>query len=270
MIFIVDNILAWVGGKCALSDQITKWFPRHRVYVDVFGGGGNMFLNKPPSPVEVYNDINDRLVNFWRVLQTDAHQLYLKSLSEGWLASRKIGNECLTPSADPLEDAFRFFYLNRHSFCGKTDAFSSRNDVEKYGCDHHLSYLNKLNQFKRFSQRLKHVLIEMQDFETIIKRFDDRDVFFYCDPPYVQGGEMYEDVVGGKSWTLVDFDRLVQILKTIKGKAMVSYDRRDWADAIGWQTEEITRTNRMNRTKDHHCNQKTEYISMNYQIQSRL
>lgn len=61
VIFITLAILPWVGGKQALFKTIIKRFPadyRRRTYVEVFGGGGTMLLNKDRSVKEIFNDAN--------------------------------------------------------------------------------------------------------------------------------------------------------------------------------------------------------------------
>ncbi|GIW05154.1 MAG: hypothetical protein KatS3mg059_1774 [Thermomicrobiales bacterium] len=58
----------WFGGKGRLVHRIIALMPPHRIYVEPFGGAATVLLNKPPSPVEVYNDVDEGLVGFFRVL----------------------------------------------------------------------------------------------------------------------------------------------------------------------------------------------------------
>jgi DNA adenine methylase len=44
----------------------------HRVYIEPFGGAANVLLRKRKSEVEVYNDLDSRIVNFFRVLRDEA------------------------------------------------------------------------------------------------------------------------------------------------------------------------------------------------------
>jgi len=59
----------WFGGKGKMVKKLLPLIPQHKIYVEVFGGGASLLFAKEPSPVEVYNDLNSDLVNFFRVLR---------------------------------------------------------------------------------------------------------------------------------------------------------------------------------------------------------
>lgn len=61
--------ITWFGGKGMMASKILPYFPEHHTYAEPFGGGASMLFAKPPSPVEVYNDMDSGLVNFFRVLR---------------------------------------------------------------------------------------------------------------------------------------------------------------------------------------------------------
>ncbi|MBB5466751.1 site-specific DNA-adenine methylase [Paraburkholderia sp. CI2] len=62
-------IIPWIGGKRRLADVLIPRFPAHSCYVEVFAGAAALFFMRPPAAVEVLNDVNDELVNLYRVVQ---------------------------------------------------------------------------------------------------------------------------------------------------------------------------------------------------------
>jgi len=81
-----------IGGKFNLLKALQPLVPPHHIYVEVFGGAANMLLNKPPSPVEVYNDIDSDLVNLFLVIRDRRKEfverfkliLYSRGLYKKW------------------------------------------------------------------------------------------------------------------------------------------------------------------------------------------
>ena len=61
--------LTYYGGKQQLASRIIRLIPEHRIYVEPFLGGGAVFWSKEPSPIEVINDANGEIVNFYDVLK---------------------------------------------------------------------------------------------------------------------------------------------------------------------------------------------------------
>lgn len=68
-------VLRYFGSKWRLAPWIISHFPKHHGYVEPFGGGCNLLLRKPPSKVEVYNDLDGDVVNFFRVLREKMPEL---------------------------------------------------------------------------------------------------------------------------------------------------------------------------------------------------
>ena len=67
--------------------------------------------------------------------------------------------------------------------------------------------------------RMANVIVENQDFETLIKQYDRPDTFFYVDPPYFSTENMYDVDFG---WN--DHVRLRDTLMSISGKFLLSYN----------------------------------------------
>ena len=62
---------SYYGGKQNLVATILPLFPKHTLYAEPFVGGGAVFWAKPPSDVEVINDVNRELINFYEVVQNE-------------------------------------------------------------------------------------------------------------------------------------------------------------------------------------------------------
>jgi DNA adenine methylase len=245
----------WFGGKAYLLDDILP-FPTHRTYIDVFGGSGVVLLNKVPAPREVYNDINGRLVNAFRCIQNRWMELVFLSDYKGAINARELFERYKEESPDPLEDAFRFFYINRHSYSGKNDTFAG---LHTYSKMQHNSYLNAIHQLPTLKERLKNVIIESSDFRRMFERFDAPDTLFYVDPPYYKGGDQYEKGIGGEPWTEEDLEDLYEILGGIEGKFILSIDKK--VIGVGWRSRPIER---INRASEKERKVEIEYVIRNF------
>jgi len=258
----MKSCLMWFGGKLNMLDDLFP-FPEHDIFIDVFGGSGVVLLSKIPSNYEIYNDLNERLYNFWVVIKNRCEEVkYLCNL-KGDIESRKLFEMYKLPSEDSLEDAFRFFYVNRHSYSGQNDGFIGRGDKRPK----HKYYLNELERLSDISERLKYVRIENQDFKQLIKRFNEPRVLLYVDPPYFKGGDEYEKGIGGIEWTDKDQKDLYNILLDFKGLFVLSIDNKDFYHNDNWFYQEIIRTNHSaSHFIDGKRSKSIEYIIRNFDI----
>ena len=69
------------------------------------------------------------------------------------------------------------------------------------------------------SERLKKVVIENKDFESLIRNYDRPNAFFYCDPPYFKTEHYYD-----AAFSEADHKRLKQCLSSIKGRLILFYN----------------------------------------------
>src|SRR5690606_29888203 len=99
--------LRYHGGKWRLAKWIISHFPQHRIYTEVFGGGGSVLLQKQRCYAEVYNDKWDIVVNVFQVLRDNPEQL--RRALELTPFSRTEFNTCgdvdLAAITDPVEKA---------------------------------------------------------------------------------------------------------------------------------------------------------------------
>ncbi len=206
--------LAYIGGKNRIAKQIIATFPKHTTYVEPFAGGAQVFFRKEPSKVEVLNDLNDEIVNFFRICQRHHDDLirYLKFIlvSRRWFALVDAENpDALTD----MERAARFFYLQKNAFAGLVN-----------GRRYHLTVIDSPNfkpdkipeLIEKAHKRLARVQIECLPYSKILDRFDRPTTLFYLDPPYL-GRTLYRF-----NFTDDDFVSLAERLKAIKGKFVLS------------------------------------------------
>ena len=103
-----------MGGKTTYVEEILAHFPEHRRYVEPFGGSAAVLLNKLRSYIEVYNDLDDDVVQFFRVLRNRREELqqwlarapFSRSVYETWVREHYNGHR----PDDEIERAGRWFY----------------------------------------------------------------------------------------------------------------------------------------------------------------
>jgi DNA adenine methylase len=206
--------LPYIGGKRAIAKQIIAVFPKHRTYVEPFAGGAQVFFHKEPSKVEVLNDLDGEMVNFFRVCQQHYEELlrYLRFM----LVSRKWHE--LLKATDPatltdVQRAARHLYLLKNSYAGLIRSLN-------YKC--HVVQPPGLNPerlpetIEETHKRLARVQLENLPYETVLKRFDRPDTLFYLDPPYF-GLKLYRH-----NLTTADFEKMAERLAGLKAKFVLS------------------------------------------------
>ncbi|MCB0082881.1 MAG: DNA adenine methylase, partial [Caldilineaceae bacterium] len=126
--------IKWVGGKSKLSSIIVPLIPDHTCYVEVFGGAGWVLFRKEPSQVEVLNDLDGELINFFRVVQRNPRAL-IRSF-EWSLASREEFERLYyldSSTMNEIERAHRFYYIIMASWGGEFGSARFQTSITDYG-----------------------------------------------------------------------------------------------------------------------------------------
>jgi DNA adenine methylase len=235
--------LRYFGGKWNLAPWIISHFPPHVAYVEPFGGGASVLLRKPVSFVEVYNDLNSRVVNFFRVLRENTVDLMEMltftpySREEYELAHHK--------SDDPVEDARRFVVLSGQGNrgAGTIDAGGWRWMKNANRAKTNAHDWTNMDHLMQIAQRFDGVQVENDDAFNVLQRYDSKNTLFYVDPPYLAStrcmrwqGDAYECELANNS----DHERLAQALHDLSGMVVLSgypsdlYNRlyADWRSEI--------------------------------------
>lgn len=236
----MDSPFAWPGGKRYLKKMLLTLIPEHKAYVEVFSGSAKLLFAKDPSKWEVMNDLNDDLINFFRVAKHRPAEL--AELFEHECIHATRFKELRTMEAHgELERALKFAYTVWWSYGGKGEHFAGHTiqQLDKMKLPVKKSLLVVRELLRKTSDRLANVLIDKRDFLDCLARYDSKQTFFYCDPPYMhfarngQYGPMpYEK-----------HKDLFRALKKIKGTFLLSYDDckevRELAAWAGFKTKTV-------------------------------
>ena len=206
--------LSYIGGKNRLAKRLIAIFPKHKTYVEAFAGGAQVFFRKEPSDVEVLNDLDGEIVNFYRVCQQHYEELlrYFRFM----VVSRRWFD--LLKKTDPtnltdIQRAARYLYLLRNSFASLVrNPVYHRNVVQPPSFN--LTGLPEL--IENAHKRLERVQLECAPYEEVLRRFDRPTTLFYCDPPY------YARKLYRHNLEEADFVTLAARLGELKGKFVLS------------------------------------------------
>jgi DNA adenine methylase len=160
--------IAWYGGKAYYAEWLIERFPDHRVYVEPFGGAANVLLRKPRSEVEVYNDVDDRVVNLFRVVRDPEQLERLRLLLALTPYARAEFADLLElpPTDDPVEKARRFFAICRQARGGlgmsklSRNAWATSKRTRRDMAEPVSKYLSAIEGLADVAARFRTVLIE--------------------------------------------------------------------------------------------------------------
>ena len=237
-----------VGNKTSILHILYAVFPpKYDRFIDVFGGSGSVLLGSPyPCNFEVYNDFDRNLVNLFRCMKErtmatirelgfcnlnsredfNALRDFFESekFEDKYLGEEQLLTELILPplEAEEMKEirtritkdydvrrAAMFLKLLRYSYSSGGKSYASQPfDIRRL-----------FDLIKQVESRMANVVVENQDFETLIKHYDRDGAFFYADPPYLSTEGMYE-----VSFNYDDHLRLKRTLEDVKGKFLLSYN----------------------------------------------
>lgn len=257
--------ITYYGGKLSLLKVILPLIPEHKVYTESFFGGGAVFFAKQPSAVEVINDTNNQVVNFYQIVQTDFKAL--KRKIEQTPFSRTTYTVAHTiykmPHLFPrLTQAWAFYVATTMGFSAIIGSWS----YDKYGKKCRRFYNKKMRFEDAIFDRLQFAEIECNDACSVIASRDSKQAFHYVDPPYVGANQGHYS-----GYSREDYKKLLETLIHVKGKFLLSSYGSDLLTEFtaqnGWHTKRIEKTITASKvTGGNKRLQKTEILTANYPI----
>jgi DNA adenine methylase len=257
--------LTYYGGKQKLSQLILSLIPKHNLYCEPFFGGGAIFFAKTPSAIEVINDTNGDLINFYKVIKNN-YKILAKEI-KATLHSREHHQTAKMVLGYPylfndVKRAWAIWVLANEGYASRLD--SSWGYDRKRNTSAKRLYYKREDFSKEYAERLEKAEIEKSDALNVIKTRDSKESFFYCDPPYFNAGMGHY-----KNYSEQDFENLLKLLSTIKGKFLLSSYPSDLLSKYirkhKWQTKEIEMPLSV-IAKYNSGKKKTEVLTANYKI----
>lgn len=228
------SIVTYYGGKQMMVPILLKLIPEHTLYCEPFFGGGALFFAKPKSKVEVINDLNGEVINFYRVVQKQFSEIEVEIKST--LHSRDSFRQARVVYENPdmftpVKRGWAFWTLTNEGFSSLLTSWGCAKDSSK-----EVSLDNKRKGFSiEYAHRLETVQVESGNALKVIDRCDSLESFFYLDPPYIGSNQGHY-----KGYTTADYLLLLERLSTLQGKFLLSsYPSPELSGFIekqNWQT----------------------------------
>lgn len=261
-------VLRWHGGKWKLAPRILPYFPQHRIYVEPFGGAGSMLMRKARVYAEVYNDLDEVVVNLFRVLRDRAKAARLIELLRLTPFARAEFNEALEAAEDDVERArhlivrsFMGFGSNAHSSSpvAEKTAFRTFTRPDEYrstgfransnrsGTTPAHDWANYPDALALIVDRLRGVIVEQRPAIDVMRQHDGGATLHYVDPPYLPETRSPANKYDLKhrmyrhELTVEDHRELLAFLRTLEGMVVLSgYPSALYDEALpDWQRVEM-------------------------------
>ena len=217
----------WYGGKFSHLAWLLPLLPKCHHYCEPFGGSGAVLLNRPPSPIETYNDLDGEVVNFFRVLRDEKDRL-IEAIGLTPFSREEFALACqLDPNLPALERARRFYVRARQVRTGLAQTASlgrwaNCKNTSRAGMSGVISrWLGAIEDLPLIAERLLRVQIENRPAADVIRLYDSPGTLFYCDPPYVHDTRGDAKAYGYEMSDL-EHAELAKLLNKVRGMVAIS------------------------------------------------
>lgn len=281
---VFDSVFPYIGGKWRIAKDIIKLIPAHDIYVEPFFGSGAIFFKKPPSKIEVINDKNSDIVNFFDVLRDP--ELRERLIQDLRLTpySREMYHRCrkVDPEDDRYTRAYKLFVTARMGHGGfkpnasaykrgliAVNGFRTSKGIRGTHAKEVKQFRGAIERLESYSGRLLNAYIENQNYEKVIQQWDEPETFFYLDPPY-DGLKYYRH-----NFVDLDHEQLKDILVSIHGKFILSYYETELIGKLYPEDQfniirKVVSVNTQTCQKGLAKNQREELLIMNFQPENDI
>lgn len=259
-------VISYYGGKLRQASNIVSLIPKHTVYVEPFAGGAAIFFAKPWPEVgnsnhyrEYLNDTDERLINFYRVLQTPKkREALIERLSLTLFSEAEYAKAKDLESGSDVDRAWAYYVNIQQSFTNKLNGGWGRT---VYSANQQATWANKVSRLPEYLDRMSSVGVTCDDALTIIQQLDSPQTFFYCDPPYPGTDQGHYE-----GYTVEDFQALVKTLNQCQGSFILSnYEQPRVTMPDDWERFEFETTASSRGRKGYDRSQKRDESDQNRQ-----
>lgn len=254
-------LISYYGGKQRLAPTIIQLMPIFSTYVEPFCGGASVFFAMPRDDrrCEVLNDKDSRITTLYRVAKLDSERLI--AMIEATPFSRACYKEACEVWKNPekyndLEIAWAVYVATMQAFSNVTATGWEKAHI--VGAVGPVPYKSAKSRLRDQIERLDHAYIESDDALKVIERWDSKDSFFYIDPPYPNTEQGHY-----KGYTLSDYENLIDLLATIKGKFILSNYEQPVTLPDRWRKVEIELACSVKNVGRSKASRRTEVLLMN-------
>lgn len=232
--------IRYTGSKYKIAPWVISHFPRHKIFVDVFGGAGAITLAKEPSQIEIFNDLDSSIVNLFRVIRDPekCEQLIELVALTPYSREEKVNAFHMLENVADLSDveyAYYYLYCGLLSFRGFQP---DRNRVNEISFDVVRTRMSAVTRFNRLPQTLKDIAlrfkgiqIEHRDY-TFMSHYAKKDALLYCDPPY-PGDVLFEKKRKYYTHDDIDYENFLQWAKSLDCMCIISgYESELYQDLL--------------------------------------
>ncbi|EGT0695720.1 DNA adenine methylase [Clostridium perfringens] len=264
------KVLKWPGAKWSIAERIINMMPEHKIYIEPFFGSGAVFFNKSSCNLEILNDLDNEVVNLFKVIRDYpeelANKIYFTPYSrEEYKESYKRNDKEL----DDIEKARQFlirsnmaragmqYYSSSFRTCGPKLAEKVKQRVTREW--------NRIPQnILNAADRLKYAEIENINSLDLIKKYNRSDCLIYVDPPYLLSTrkQKYYNVEMTENEEHIE---LLNVLKNHSGPVIISgYDSDLYNDILlGWNRISI-------KANAEQGKKRTEVLWFNYDLSKQI
>lgn len=225
-------VLRYHGGKWRLAPWIISHFPAHRVYVEPFGGAASVLLRKERSYAEVYNDLDDEVVNLFWVLRDPAMRARLVEAIGFTPFARQEFDDAYTATDDPVESARRMVVLSHMGFGtaamratkkGTRQRTGFRANTTRSGTTPAGDWCAMPDVLATVGERMMGVVVERRPAAQVMTTHDAPTTLHYVDPPY-QHSTRSDSSRWNYRHEMTDDDHreLAAVLRSLRGAVVLS------------------------------------------------